>query len=244
MFSSSQPSMPAALQDLAIDADVAELVDDEGEAPAIGGAQQMLDQAGLAGAEKSGDDGGGNLGGHAAPSFMQVLSFRVRGRPAARKKTRSASGRHGLVEAPGMVAKFARQRVVRNDAEADLVADQHDRRSSTGRAPRPSAAGRLADVAACRHQIGEPERQAIQQDSVVAGLGRSPRRYPAAPRRCASPRRGAAGDRRCARASPHRRAPPWRDRCAGRHSAASRSSAKRLLPERAPPRTKETVALP
>ena len=54
----------AARQQLAVDADLAELVDDEREAAAVGVAQQMLDQGRLAGAEEAGDDGGGDLGGH------------------------------------------------------------------------------------------------------------------------------------------------------------------------------------
>ena len=65
MFSVLAALDAAALEDLAIDADIAELVDDESEPLAVGGAQQVLDQAGLAGAEETGDDGGGNLGAHA-----------------------------------------------------------------------------------------------------------------------------------------------------------------------------------
>ena len=52
----------AALQDLAVDADVAELVDDDGEPPAAGVFQEVADQRRLAGAEEAGDDGAGNAG--------------------------------------------------------------------------------------------------------------------------------------------------------------------------------------
>ena len=52
----------AALQDLAVDADIAELVDDHGEAAAVGILQHVADQRRLAGAEEAGDDGAGNLG--------------------------------------------------------------------------------------------------------------------------------------------------------------------------------------
>ncbi len=45
----------AAEKDLAVDAEVAELVDDEGEAAAARPADQMADQAGLAGAQEAGD---------------------------------------------------------------------------------------------------------------------------------------------------------------------------------------------
>ena len=52
----------AALQDLAVDADIAELVDDHGEPPAAGILQHMAHQRRLAGAEEAGDDRAGNLG--------------------------------------------------------------------------------------------------------------------------------------------------------------------------------------
>ncbi len=54
----------AAAQHLGVDADVAELVDDQGDALAAVARQQVADQGRLAGAEKAGDDGGGNLLGH------------------------------------------------------------------------------------------------------------------------------------------------------------------------------------
>ena len=52
---------PAASQDFAIDADVAELVDDERDAAALGVLQHVADQRGLAGSEKAGDDCGWDL---------------------------------------------------------------------------------------------------------------------------------------------------------------------------------------
>jgi len=53
---------PAALQDVAVDADVAELVDDDGEAATVRLLQQAADEGGLARAQEAGDDGGGDLG--------------------------------------------------------------------------------------------------------------------------------------------------------------------------------------
>ena len=50
----------AALEDFAVDADVAELVDDDGEAAALRVRQHVPDQRRLAGAEEAGDDGAGN----------------------------------------------------------------------------------------------------------------------------------------------------------------------------------------
>ena len=50
----------AALEDLAVDADVAELVDDDGEPAALRIRQHMADQRRLSRAEKAGDDGAGH----------------------------------------------------------------------------------------------------------------------------------------------------------------------------------------
>ncbi len=50
----------AALEDFAVDADIAEFVDDHGEAAALRVGEHVADQRRLAGAEKAGDDGAGN----------------------------------------------------------------------------------------------------------------------------------------------------------------------------------------
>ncbi len=50
----------AAFQDFAVDADIAELVDDDGKPAAAGIGQHVADQRRLAGAEKAGDDGAGH----------------------------------------------------------------------------------------------------------------------------------------------------------------------------------------
>ena len=55
----------AALQKLAVDADVAEFVDDQREPAAAGVGEDVADEGRLAGAEKAGDDGDGGLGEHA-----------------------------------------------------------------------------------------------------------------------------------------------------------------------------------
>ena len=62
ILSSEQDLDPTVAQDLAVDADVAELVDDKGEAAALGMGQHMADERGLARAQESGDDGDGDLG--------------------------------------------------------------------------------------------------------------------------------------------------------------------------------------
>src|ERR1700734_423839 len=50
----------ATFEDLAINADIAELVDDDGEPSAGRVGDDMANERGLAGAEKAGDDGAGN----------------------------------------------------------------------------------------------------------------------------------------------------------------------------------------
>ena len=52
----------AAAQRLAVDADAAELIDDDGEPQPVGVLQQMADQRRFPGAEEAGDDGGGDAG--------------------------------------------------------------------------------------------------------------------------------------------------------------------------------------
>ena len=61
----------AAPQDFAVDADAAELVDDDGEPLAARGLEQMAHERGFAGAEEAGDDGRGDAGsvGHSAASL-------------------------------------------------------------------------------------------------------------------------------------------------------------------------------
>jgi hypothetical protein len=60
-----------ALQHLSIDADAAELIDDDGEPLAARGLEEMTHERGFASTEKPGDDGRGNAGsvGHSAASL-------------------------------------------------------------------------------------------------------------------------------------------------------------------------------
>src|SRR5579862_9707500 len=50
----------AAFEDFAVNADVAEFVDDDGEAARFGIGNEVADQRGFAGAEKAGDDSAGH----------------------------------------------------------------------------------------------------------------------------------------------------------------------------------------
>ena len=78
----------AALKDLAVDADIAKFIDDDGEAPAARMGQQITDQSGFPGAQKAGDDGAGNAAGGAhdgspANGGRRVIRpcFKAAGRP-------------------------------------------------------------------------------------------------------------------------------------------------------------------
>ena len=56
--SSLAHGVAAAFQNLAVDADIAEFVDDERDAAATGILQQVADEGGLSGAKEAGDHGG------------------------------------------------------------------------------------------------------------------------------------------------------------------------------------------
>ena len=96
------------------------------------------------------------------------------------------------------------------------------------------------DVAVADHQVGQPQRQAVDQDGrPAAHRGRARRPDRAAPRRCASRRRAAA---RCGR-DPRRHlgVEGLGGRDIDRLEAARPAPGarhRRLLPERAPPRTR------
>ena len=62
--SSSQPGTPQPRSSLAVDAEFAELVDDQRDPPRAGMAEQVAQQRRLAGTEEAGDDRGGHLAGN------------------------------------------------------------------------------------------------------------------------------------------------------------------------------------
>ena len=82
MMSSCAAGFPSAsAQHFAVDAEIAELVDDQRDSAAMRSGQEIADQRRLAGAEKAGDDGGGDLFGiHHGDSCFSTI-----GRPAATK---------------------------------------------------------------------------------------------------------------------------------------------------------------
>ncbi len=109
----------AALQrlaeDLAVDADVAELVDDQREAASFGGRQNMADQCRFAGAEEAGDDGRRNSRRaarageivHKAPDPAAALYPERRGRGLLRRR-RTAGIDQGR-SAPPALSSIERQ---------------------------------------------------------------------------------------------------------------------------------------
>ena len=85
----------AALDDLRVDADVAELVDDEGQAPPVRVGEEVADHAGLARPEESGDHGGGDPCAHGRSSVVAATA------PAA-ERGRSAMPARWIREAGGV----------------------------------------------------------------------------------------------------------------------------------------------
>src|SRR5262249_8282743 len=87
----------AAFDDGPVDAQVAELVDDQRQLAAVGRLQQMADESGLAGAEEAGDDGRGNL--HCR------VPFTATGIRAPPSPTRSAAAATAWLRRPAASAK-------------------------------------------------------------------------------------------------------------------------------------------
>ncbi len=82
----------AALEDIAIHAQIAELVDDQGDAPPARVLQHMADQCGFARAKKAGDNGCGNFLGHGGLHQCEIWQAREGG-PAPRPYLRGRAGR-------------------------------------------------------------------------------------------------------------------------------------------------------
>ncbi len=89
----------AAFENFAIDADVAEFVDDDGEAAALRIGEHVADQRRLAGAEKAGDDGAGHARQRSA---HKSTSLKSSGGTRAIKPRLRISGRprHGKMPSP------------------------------------------------------------------------------------------------------------------------------------------------
>ena len=182
----------AAEQEFAVDAKLAELVDDDREPVAGGVGQQVPHQAGLAGAEKAGNDRRRNTP-HRSGSLQHERQ--------SRRDKDDAVGEPGdlLVQPARRVAKPAAQRRLRHQPHADFVGDQHHR-------PRSVAQGRMQcrDLRLNRpfrqHHIRQPQGQAIdQQGPLGRRLGRDrrgerERRLDGAPER--TPARPMRGDAR------------------------------------------------
>ena len=78
----------AGSEGVAVDADFAEFVDDDGDAAAAGIFQHVADQGGFAGAEEAGDDGGGDFG---VGGGAHWVSFWVKRWPGTRATMASRS---------------------------------------------------------------------------------------------------------------------------------------------------------
>ena len=86
----------AALQDLAVDADIAELVDDHGEPAPVGIGEHVADQRRLARAEEAGDDGARDApkrGAHSLSSSKSIGGTRA----ISPRFSTSGRPRHGMI---------------------------------------------------------------------------------------------------------------------------------------------------
>ena len=100
-MSSSRHELDAAgFEDVAVDADIAELVDHQRDAPLAGVLDQVADQRGLAGAEEARDDGGGDFLKHAQGSLLIAEGGRRPITPDFRKSGRNFQGMRPCGEAP------------------------------------------------------------------------------------------------------------------------------------------------
>src|SRR5580692_2728738 len=82
------------------------------------------------------------------------------------------SGRDDLIEASLRVAKTAAERRVRHQAQPDLIGDKYHGISGDAQKPRQPARLDLG-IAPRQHQVGEPQRQAV--DQYGAAVSRFPR---------------------------------------------------------------------
>ena len=106
---------PAALQRIAIDAEITKLVDDQRDASAIGIFQHVADERCLARTEETGDDGGGDL------LAEHVLPFQGQWQSCCHEIDLLRNRRDVLMQASRMVTKFSCHFVVRHDPETDFV---------------------------------------------------------------------------------------------------------------------------
>src|SRR5688572_13482590 len=97
------------------------------------------------------------------PLILSVPSFQAQRQTRRHEKHGVRNLRDALVHASRVVAEGARQRVVRHDAEPDLVRDE-DHRSARLPERADQVLCLLGRVAAGRHQIAEPQGQAIHQN--------------------------------------------------------------------------------
>ena len=173
----------AGFEDLAVDADIAELVDDERDAPPSRIGEQMADERRLAGAEEAGDDGRRDFLRATCGSRAPWRSGRWRSRGTlpidAPEEARSGERVGGELRGePGGHAAFMGRR--RRRADEMGKCDQHDRRDlCPGLASRRRRAQIAAPVAMMvpTHQIWRARRSA-------AGMPGSSGASPAAGARC------------------------------------------------------------
>ena len=150
------------------------------------------------------------LAGGSQSEVHRGFPFRTSGRPAATNSTSSAELGEVLVQPAGLVDEAAREFAQRDDAEPGFVADQNQfvvaargqRGEQCGACVVERGGVRLAQA------VGQPQREAIDDDAARRLPRGSRRQDRAAPRSCSSAPGARPGGARCGQ--PFRRRAPGR----------------------------------
>ena len=127
----------------AVEAHIAELVDDERDLPPAGILQEVADQRRLAGAEEAGDDRRGDAAqGFLGSGAHYLRSFQNQRQARRHEHDMVARRRQRLVQTPLRIAEAAAERVVGDEPEPDFVRDKDTkpRRRSRGIGKRAACA--------------------------------------------------------------------------------------------------------
>ena len=158
--STSSPSKP----------DIAEFVDDDGNAPAVRLGEQAAQQRGLAGAEKAGDHRDGNAGIDADTSLD--VSLEPERQPGRDEDHIVGDAGDRLVEPSLRVAEDAAERRLRHQPEPDLVGHEHQHAGSAAQQPRDR---RPVSASMSRPACMRLESHSVRQSTRIARSARASR---------------------------------------------------------------------
>ena len=105
-------------------------------------------------------DPAGSRGRSSPDAYGYTSLLRVTGKTRRNEVDASRDLRDGLIEPSGMVAEGASHRVVRDDAEPDLIGDQHDRPGHAGQGLEQRGPGSVCRAAVVQ-EVAEPHRDAV-----------------------------------------------------------------------------------